>query len=663
MFDSATFDRIKGEKASRAVDDFARIVSALDVFPARDDQEFAAKLAGASAELARWREKARALGVSAEKIKARLRGASAPDEVVDGESIEVILQSMRASPEWAELQDAFKPLADLESKLNAVARDDLSSDSLIAAIADQSINPAIAASAKRIAWKRLTSRGDWPADIESLRRLPTVATELKSALERAGVAAIRIDSIVRGEVENIIAARWLTFVNERLGSDPASIESLFSTETRAAFFVKGEIPEGLNDKARFNFDLLRARAEAANLTDAAIPAFIARWESALNSDERLARAITMWKAGKFATDWKQAGPGLSGWKVQNEESEDHVVYTKQSKGATYTLRFNKVGESSMVCTTEFTVGLVSMILSDAGAVGTSYLAKQYVDNGFGISPWYLENNTNRFVIRRPSTNPAIPNLGWLIEKQNFAVGGALFQGRQLFVENIDPPGPDTPVNFISSSGALAFSHALGCRLPSVAEWRTAKATGDSTPNLRDGAFNRQFQHAAALPIEDVLHLPTAGRFPIEDPTRAVDPRADASPGIGEDATVFFRPAVGGSPTFQDLAGNVAEWVMESGEKGIEVTAAQPLMPDQRTKFSKQLMDRVGVIGASALSPSNVDPDTFVRASQVPNFRALNTSFSYSDVGFRLAFTAEGGGGGSGKPSETVRRRLLGSSYR
>ena len=663
VFDAATFDRIKGEKASRAVNEFAGVVAALEVFPARDDKQFADTLARASGELAAWREKARNLGVGAEKIKARLRAAYAPDEQVDGESIDAILQSMRASAEWTELQEAFKPLADLEASLNSIARDDLSPERLVAVITDPSINSAIAASGKRIAWKRLSTRGDWPTDIDSLRRMPALAADLKSALERAGVAPSRIQSIADSEIKSSLATRWVTFVNERLSNDGALIESLYAPETRKTFFVSGETPAGLNEKAKFNFDLMRARAEAAGLSDAEIPAFISRWESALASDERLARAFLMWKAGKFATDWKQVGPGLAGWKVENEESEDHVVYTKQSKGATYTLRFNKVGESSMVCTTEFTVGLLSMMLSESGADATAYLAKQFSGLGFGVSPWYFENVTNRFVIRRPSTNPEIPNLGWLIEKENFAVDGVLFEGRQLFVENFDPPGPDTPLNFVSASGALALSHALGCRLPSVAEWSGAKASGDSTPNLRDAAFSRQFQHAAALPIEDVLHLPSAGRFPVEDPTRTVDPRTDGSSGVGDDGIVFFRPAPGGSSTFLDLEGNVAEWILESGEKSLEVTMAQPLTTDQRSKFSKQLGERIGVVGASALSPAGLDPSVFVRAAQIPRFRALNTAFSYSDVGFRLAFTAEGGGGGSGQPSETVRRRLLGASYR
>jgi hypothetical protein len=158
-------------------------------------------------------------------------------------------------------------------------------------------------------------------------------------------------------------------------------------------------------------------------------------------------------------------------------------------------------------------------------------------------------------------------------------------------------------------------------------------------------------------------LPSAGRFPVEDPTRTIDARADGASGVGEDGFVFFRPAPGGSPTFRDLEGNVAEWVVDSGEKSLEVTVAQPLASDQRSKYSKQLGERVGVVGASALSPAGTDPATFVRASQIPRFRALNTSFSYSDVGFRPAFTAEGGGGGSGQPSETVRRRVLGTSYR
>jgi hypothetical protein len=110
-----------------------------------------------------------------------------------------------------------------------------------------------------------------------------------------------------------------------------------------------------------------------------------------------------------------------------------------------------------------------------------------------------------------------------------------------------------------------------------------------------------------------------------------------TPGDGDydGAPLFFREQKGdthGIP--RDLVGNVAQYVFDSPAQIADVKTVGISLDDARKLLSSE-SDKLFVIGGSALSPPTQRCDTKLRA----DWNAADRSDGYSDVGFRLAFTA------------------------
>jgi hypothetical protein len=181
-----------------------------------------------------------------------------------------------------------------------------------------------------------------------------------------------------------------------------------------------------------------------------------------------------------------------------------------------------------------------------------------------------------------------------------------------------------PFGFISPEGAqLLARDLLGCRLPSLDEWKSVIALGlldDSGANLRDPTWQRALDHFIAnlksreyqvetSPFEQDAFWPESlGPKKTGRETRIASER--------DDGVLWFAPAgADGSPRFRHLLGNVAEYLAD-GREGRE------------TDFY--------VVGGSALSPRELDART--------PFPARTNSYApygFSDVGVRLAFDAPG----------------------
>lgn len=193
------------------------------------------------------------------------------------------------------------------------------------------------------------------------------------------------------------------------------------------------------------------------------------------------------------------------------------------------------------------------------------------------------------------------------------------------------PSQRHPIQYISAQAALYYAAALGCRLPSSAEWRAALEAGGQTPengrwNLRDQTWEAFRTHAAkeAIPAD---RWPDAGAFPDDPPRQAGDAPPPGRP--GNDSTLLFRPVPAADGTFHDLVGNVAEYVCEAPQ-AFEDWPDKGSASDLK-RFLGDTPGAVAVIGGSALS-----------APDAPLAEALpvkQTHRGYSDVGLRLAFTA------------------------
>jgi len=219
-------------------------------------------------------------------------------------------------------------------------------------------------------------------------------------------------------------------------------------------------------------------------------------------------------------------------------------------------------------------------------------------------------------------------------------------GVALYPVNAVPPPPSRslPIQYVSPEAALYVARLLGCRLPTSAEWAGAfdaygNAKTAGTPNLRDKTWQQQQQHAAGQGGR--LDWPDAGGF--------VAARATTTPKVGPEAGIvseetdgvlwFASPGTGAG--MQHLAGNVAEYLFDSPTR-LDQLLKEPGVPSVRAV--REVVDKgatfLKVVGGSALSP----PEYWDGSSQRPFDRSYSVELEkarqgFSDVGFRLAFTA------------------------
>lgn len=197
------------------------------------------------------------------------------------------------------------------------------------------------------------------------------------------------------------------------------------------------------------------------------------------------------------------------------------------------------------------------------------------------------------------------------------------------------------MQFVSLDVARSFAAAMGCRLPTVAEWKAAyaiekKSASKPTWNLRDQSWSADTAYVNPVIAQDLTGAVGASASPSNwtsplfgdttenliwsgDLTRAVEGAAGA--GSYGDGHLFFQkvaPPAPGSPDlahwgnpgskFYHIAGNVAQFVADAdGAKAAYL------------------------IGGSAFSTPKAPLD--VPVSVPPEQSAT----AWSDVGFRLAF--------------------------
>jgi hypothetical protein len=190
-----------------------------------------------------------------------------------------------------------------------------------------------------------------------------------------------------------------------------------------------------------------------------------------------------------------------------------------------------------------------------------------------------------------------------------------------------PAGParEHPMHRLSPQAAEAVAGLMGCRLPSVEEWKAAEAAARSAPaaaNLRDATWQAQQAHLKGLVDANRDNSVWLNARPRRHPW----PDQDACMGLGlgregmlqkgeralacrteSDGVLWFEPAQPSSAAWRHLIGNVAEYVREGSA--------------------------YRVIGGSALGACQLMPP---EAPQEP----VDARKGFSDVGFRLAFDVE-----------------------
>lgn len=200
-----------------------------------------------------------------------------------------------------------------------------------------------------------------------------------------------------------------------------------------------------------------------------------------------------------------------------------------------------------------------------------------------------------------------------------------------------PPTASSPMQQIAPADALVLAAALGCRLPTVAEWTSAaNLNAPGKANIRDATWRKQ-QEYVEQQMETGRYLPSAELGTFDAGAAA----ASKSAAEVDDGVLWLSPvdaAIGddASPRageFVHLLGNVSEFVVA----GLAIEDVKPTTAAGARESVSAIGDKLRVIGGSALSPVTINPR---EPREIPAERLY---MGYSDVGLRLAFTAPGPG--------------------
>ena len=615
----------------------------------RDDALQAAANGAAAADSARvqqavdqlrtWTMQATELVGTATQIESLLN--SAKEE--DAPKLAELATKAQASPAFREIGPAVLPVLRQVDALRSVSGQ-TTPDALISTIKTAATDPAGRRVGEAVAaWSRLPQVG-WPSKTDDLAqakslRADTVQPMLAQLTDAA--AKSRLDSQVAGAAK----AMWMGFV-QRSATTDAAIAAAEST--REAFGITAADTDKLPAWARYNL-MRRALSQAAGpetkpaARREAIQKFLQGIESLGSSVTGNPQVSTL--AGQLRPmldkgadlDLSRLGPGAGGWKAGPVSDDGATIsYTWDHAGSTHELLFHhaSTGEDVVrfLATTEVSVG----VFIDAVAGANKWdevkpLLANYPaggdDSRRGPRVWEWSIKPSQ-VMSVAAPGPGDTSHGWLRTKSTMA-------GQEYYPAGltVTPPTADHPMQYVSPTAAGIVARLMGCRLPTSAEWKAALALGaGGTPNLRDQTWRREYEHAAKDLAANGPEYPAGGIFwPAE--AQKVQPVQDGTPAVDADDGVLWFAPVGGSPGFQHLVGNVAEFVWDdpASIETVDPTAA-------KIRAALGTGDKLKVIGGSALSPKEENP------TEPQNVKLAQAREGYSDVGFRLAFSAPKGAG-------------------
>lgn len=623
-----------------------------------DGDEFAAELASIAAGERDWaRSAAEAARVYAEAERLLALGYLTTEAPADGESPAVVVEP------WSGRLDELAlvaPLAGVTGLLDAVASAEASGDraGLLALASDPGAVPVPVA---RAAYRRLGALDGWPSTPGELESDADARRRLDAALSLVNDA--ERETVLRAELAGLGQRRWLRAMNA--ATTDTSVERVMALADEHAVDIAGLPP-----RARFNAEVYAVRSGAD----------LAKEEELLRADvasyarslRQLASAVpggvtevgwldeltelgTPPPDDEPALDPAAVGPGRAGWEPGPIERIEFITYHWPSVDEPeQTIEFallepapgNNLPGPTYVATTELSVAQTELVVSEAnvGDGGWESLLNRTVwvqllgAINAQVPPPAQEWSGPRAWGWRPSPDPSrsglVVNDTWLRTHAQLgpldlarssapayppAIGPQ--DGSGVIGEGQPRPSGDMPMHQVSHWAAGEIASLAGCRLPTPDEWRAAFALYESqTPaeswNLRDLTYALQQEYTAR--VED--GIPGVPLFSYPD-DGALLPKgtaegADAEVRPMDDGVLWFDEVTPGrGARMRHLVGNVAEFVeWESGAGG----------PPQR-----------GVMGASALSPPDLD-----WAAVVP-IRLSSRRRGFSDVGIRLAFSAEG----------------------
>lgn len=536
------------------------------------------------------------------------QGYGVSDAAPDGKSVGQQYNELADDPDYPRLLAVSPLIAEIDARVRGlrtiVSTSDV--DLLVSQAEGGKLTEAITA------WIELSdpSQVAWPTSAPQLVKAGLVLSRIKGLAASAGDRGAQLVPIAaeRGAAIFKSAVGRLSFESE------SDIDSL-----RVAIVAFGAPIASLDPVWRFNIAFRTFRADLAGLANAPEDEVRTRIGAFLNEVGALGDRVTgrpevagllrdlsalATKAAPAAQPATDGGPGKVGWVSSRRDVNGTPVTTfRPAEGAEPAIEFAPVnvgGRTVMLCTTEVSIAMVNAaieraagLLSQAGAANSTSWS--------GPRPWRLGSRK----IDLPAANENAASLNWLAIRPQTA-GLVLYPSELQSL--IQPPTAAHPFNFVSPEAAIKIADALGCRLPSAAEWEAAAKLEPNAPaNRRDATWAAQHRHVQSIAKADAKNMlwPDEGAF--RSLTASAPRGPNAKPAITEDdrALWFVPVGEGGGTVFHHLVGNVSEIVTDSALG-------------------------VAVIGASALSPVEMEP-------AVPQKFGLKNFVA--DVGFRLAFDA------------------------
>ncbi|MBM4034151.1 MAG: hypothetical protein FJ291_20565 [Planctomycetes bacterium] len=492
-------------------------------------------------------------------------------------------------------------------------------------------------------WKGLGKQNDWPATMVELKTEAALRGQVAAIAAKIEAKGPHPVSWVKPELDKEGPPRWERCFNalvERLDPKGADDKELLAAIEIAKTFPVAR--SALKGMAQFRWLLCEFRQKVFIAPETTKKDELLKWladfekEAAALPDgygkqaavadllKRLRDTLERSEEGGGASGLDKAGPALARWAAKPAPDGKSVEYTWTEKGKSLTfLRVDPRGggRAAYLCTTEASLGLFIDVVT-AGEkwpeandlLGTEKLKDN--DARQGPLSWEPRRKGTLQIIR--------PRAEWLKEDP----------AQPPYPEGlkVDPPKQEHPIQYVNFESAAYLARLLFCRLPTSAEWSgAALALGNKGTNLRDQMWRAELNHATK-----------GGR--IDRPDAGIFRAAGQKGGEGlvrddKDEFLWFAPA-DPSPQLQHLVGNVAEFVFDDSALGDQLLKDPGGASANAVRgLAAKGAGRVKVVGGSALSPPELWDGKAKPFDTAYPAELKDAPWGFSDVGFRLAFTA------------------------
>jgi len=391
---------------------------------------------------------------------------------------------------------------------------------------------------------------------------------------------------------------------------------------------------------------LKQRADRFASDSGALPGDVLKKAGPAAGASALAASLTALSAppSKQAAAPGPMGPALRGWASTAKvvDAISRMVFTPPGGGAA--MEFVLVDAPTgpvYLATTEFSVGEFIAAVESSGkwAEFDELMMKPApgkADQRAGARTWVWSPATSstRSKMRSSVAGTGDTGAGWLAPSATMQ-GQASYAGKPP-----EPPTLGSPMAQVTVPAAAYVATLLGCRLPTSDEWLAAAGDArltNSSTNYRDAAWKRQVDFVRGISVNRRAEYPDAGVYWPPGVKKVL--MTSARPvSQDDDETIWFAPANSGDGVLKNLLGNVAEFCVNDAR----VFSGESSGKEIQSALGKGESARI--LGASALSPPEVDPKTPYALEP-----GLFGKLMFSDVGFRLAFSPSAGVLAAAKP--------------